>query len=530
MRRRPTTKSPSNTLVGEGNMFREPNYLRDYIRVCEGGWTGYIHPAFKHVSVSGLMDPDISDERRGSFEKVRSSGAAKVYRYAIQSEEGKRHSLYLKKHLYRSLGDAIISLFRPSRAKRAFWAGIMLEQHQLHTPQIVAFLQKKDGPVCTEDILITRAMTSAIAIPEVLRLNKTNRGPITTTDKRDMIVEFGRVIGRMHALGIFHGDLRWGNIFVAQQSSGWEFYLIDNERTRKFPILPFWLRQKNLVQLCIEVGSLTLTDRMRFWRAYREASKISTPHSRRIARAVIKRTRKRLNKRSQTRLGLPCDKLQSHWNIQRVQSGNFNGFLLSEFCKGDSAAAFLRQIETLTEAGVELKNDVAARVVRCTYNNWDIVIKRYNHQGLWHSLRYTIKSSRAMKCWRFGHLMTALNISCAAPIGVIEQRKYGLVWQSYIINAFVEGPNVQNYLRADLPEHKKRAVLAKTQLLARQLAENNLIHNDFKHCNLLIQGDRPVLIDLDSMRKHKNRWLLSLYKRKMDNKIRKRIYDGNSGF
>jgi RIO-like serine/threonine protein kinase len=112
----------------------------------------------------------------------------------------------------------------------------------------------------------------------------------------------------------------------------------------------------------------------------------------------------------------------------------------------------------------------------------------------------------------------------------VEGWKYWLISQSYIINAFVEGPNIKIYLKTDVPEEKKHAVLAKTRQIAEQLVANHLIHNDFKHCNLLIQDDRPVLIDLDSMRKHNNPWILSLYKRKMENKIRKRIYDGKSGF
>ena len=512
-------------------MLRHDKYLRDYIRVREEGWTGYVHLDFKQVSVSCLIDPDISDERRGPFEKVRSSDTAKVYRYSIESQEGKRETLYLKKYLYRSFVDAIISLFRTSRAKRAFMGGIMLEKNRLHTPQVVAFLQKKDGLLCTEDILITQAMTNAIALPEILRLNQTNRGSMTTKDKRSMIVEFGRVVGRMHAAGICHGDLRWGNIFVSRKESSWTFYLIDNERTRRYPILPYWLRLKNLVQLNIDSGNLLRTDRMRFWQAYIEPSKISSSRSNHIVKAVFKRTDKRLNKRSRTHIGHQGDTSQSHWNIQSAQFGSYKGFLLTEFCKGDRAAAFLQQIENIMNAGIELKNDSAARVVRCKYNHWDIVIKRYNHQGLWHSLRHTIKGSRAKKCWRFGHLMTALNIPCAAPVGIIEQRKYGLIWQSYILNVFIEGPNIHNYLRQeDLPEHKKHEVLAKIQTLATQLAENNIIHNDLKPCNLLIQGDSPVLIDLDSMQKYQNRWILSLYKRKMDNKIRKRIHDGKNGF
>jgi len=497
--------------------------FKDYIKVNEDGWTGYIHPAFREVPLAYLVNPD-------SFEKVRSSDTAEVYRYSVQLSNN-RETLYLKKYPYRSLTDLVKHLLRPSRAKRAFDAGIMLQKHGVQTPEIVAFLQKKDGLLATENLLITREMKDATVISEVLESNQTSQGPISLKDRRVMIAGFGQTLGQMHSAGICHGDLRWGNIFAARQGSDWKFYLIDNERTRNYPLLPFWLRQKNLVQLNMTTGNLTSTERMRFWKSYIQTSNLNRTQSRNLIKAVLKRTHRRVQKRSRTHLGFRDGTLKSHWNIQSAQSGDRKGFLLTAFCKGDRAAVFLQQIDTLMDSGTVLKDDVAARVVRCTYNHWDIVIKRYNHQGFWHSLRHTIKGSRAKKCWRFGHLLTALKIPCAAPIGVIEEWKLGFIWRSYILNAFVEGPNIQNYLRqADLPEHKKHAVLEKTQTLAAQLAENNMIHNDFKHCNLLIHGDSPVLIDLDSMQKYHSRWILSLYKRKMDNKIRKRIQDGKSGF
>ncbi len=510
-------------------MFGQGKNLKDYIEVCKDGWTGFVHTDFEHVSVSSLIDPDCADDKRTPFEKVASSDTAKVYRYSIEIQ-GNRKLLYLKKYPYRSPADGFKHMFRPSRAERAFKAGLMLERQGLKTPRIVAFLQKKTGWKHSEDILITQALINAAPLSEVLFSNEVKGRPTTAKDKPAVIVDLGKAIGHMHLKGIYHGDLRWGNIFASRLASNWKFYLIDNERTQKYPILPFWLRVKNLTQLNVDKGSLSRVDQMRFWRAYLKASKISHLRSNRIARAVFKRTDRRLKKRSRTHIGLSGDELNSHWNVQSARYGNCKGYLLTEFCKGDKATAFLKQIETLTETGAVIKNDIATRVVRCTYNNWDIVIKRYNHQGLWHSFRYTIKGSRAKKCWRFGHMMMAVNIPCATPVGVIEERKYGLVWRSYILNAFVEGPNIKNYLhQADLPEYKKHEVMKKTHALTRQLVENNMIHNDLKHCNLLIHDDNPVLVDLDSMQKHHCRWILSLYKRKMDNKLRKRVHDEKNG-
>lgn len=504
-------------------MHKKHSKYKDYVEVCQGPWSGFVHVDFQDIPIAVLADPDVSDEHRGPFEKVGSSHRAEVYRYFIEFQRN-RETLYLKKYPHRSPLDALKHIFRPSRAQRAFRAALTLEQNGLFTPRVIAFLQKKDGDQNAEDILITQGMTNSTVLSEVLASTAGNRETVSLENRRAMITAFGQMIARMHAAGICHGDLRWGNIFVSQEGSTWEFHLIDNERTQRYPVLPFWLRRKNLVQLNMAQNIVTLTDRFRFLRAYAEASGMNPHH---IARIIIKGTVKRLRVRAKSHIGFADDNLQTHWNFQGARFGNYDGFFLRDFCKGDKAAGFLQQIETLTETGHVLKNDTATRVVRCTYNNQNVVIKRYNHQGLWHSLRHTLKGSRAKKCWRFGHMLDGLHIPCAAPIGVVEEWRYGLIWQSYILNEFIEGPNIKDYLRReDLPENKKREILTKTQDLVSRLAKNRLVHNDLKPCNLLVHNGNPVLIDLDSMQQHRNRWILSLYKRKMDNKIRERIFNG----
>lgn len=254
------------------------NNLNGYVKVHEGKWTGCIHTEFRDVPLSCLVDPEFSDERRGGpFEKVRSSDTAEVYRYTIDLH-GKRELLYLKRFPHRSLADAIKHLFRPSRASRAFKAGLTLPKYGLHTPQMVAFLQKKDGPIHSEDILITHAMTNATALSDFLSACK----PIAPQKKRDLMADLGRTIGQMHAAGICHGDLRGGNVFIEEKSDGWQFFFIDNERTVKYRLLPSRLKRKNLVQLNMQQANVSTTDRIRFLKNYRIAAGISQKKTRRL--------------------------------------------------------------------------------------------------------------------------------------------------------------------------------------------------------------------------------------------------------
>ena len=500
--------------------------VKDYIRVCKDGWVGFVGADFEQVPLSCLVDINAVDDCRGPFEKVSSSDTAEVYRYSINIQ-GQQQCLYLKKYPHRSVLEAVKHLFRSSRAKRAFEAGLMLEKNGLCTPEIVAFLQKKNNVFCDEDILITREMTNATALSVVLGSNEANCGPMTVKDKRAMVTKLGKTVGRMHKAGISHGDLRGGNVFVTRKSDGWRFIFIDNERTVKYPVLPFWLRTKNLVQLNMQQANVSTTDRMRFLRAYRQAADISYKQSKRIARTVAKKTVGRFKQRAKTRTGLSDGGEQAHWNFQMARAGNYSGTFLTDFAKADTATRLLNQIEDLMAAGTVLKDDISTRVVQCVYNGWDIVIKRYNYQGPWHSLRYTIKGSRAKKCWRFGHLLTAANIPCAAPLGVVEERRLGVVRRSYIINAFVAGPLL--YVPMNDPNcspEQRQAIVQKAEGVLEKLGQHRLTHSDMKSSNIIISDGDPVLIDLDSMQKHRlgpyfrlrYRKMLETFSRRLDGK------------
>ena len=150
----------------------------------------------------------------------------------------------------------------------------------------------------------------------------------------------------------------------------------------------------------------------------------------------------------------------------------------------------------------------------------DVVVKRYNHKGLWHSLRHTLKGSRAKKCWLFGHWLKCLEIPVAKPLAFIELRHCGIIRQSYILNDYIEGRNIRDYVnQPDLDENTREQVRAKTLALLGQIVEHRITHGDLKATNILICDDQPVLIDLDSMKYHRCRWLLKVYQRKMKNKI-----------
>lgn len=220
---------------------------------------------------------------------VRSSPFARVHKFSV-SFNGFDKNVYLKRYLYRSTWDFIKHLVRASRAKRAFKATLMLERNGLKAPIIVAMGEYKSTFLDRGNFLVTFEVEDAKHIYKFLPESIENLSKKQLRDKRELIRAFGRTVGRMHAAGIVHGDLKVVNVLARKEESGWRFFFIDNERTKKFYRLPAWLRLKNLVQMNMHQSPpLTNSDRMRFFKAYtQENPGVARKRNKWVKKTVIK--------------------------------------------------------------------------------------------------------------------------------------------------------------------------------------------------------------------------------------------------
>ena len=248
---------------------------------------------FAESFVSGF-----EDLMRGfSFEQIRSSRFASVWRFELPLGGGLR-TAYLKRYFPRSVADHIKHLFRPGRAERAFRAALMLEASGFATPPVLAAAFGRGLGSHREQVLATAGAEGALPVHRWLEQNNSDRVRALRF-KRRLIRAFGAEIGRLHNAAIFHGDLRVGNILAKPDGGSWDFYFLDNERSRKFRRLRWYYRVKNLVQVNMHREDVTDTDRMRFFRAYFAQSGLDRRKSRALARTVAAKTTRRLKKRCQ---------------------------------------------------------------------------------------------------------------------------------------------------------------------------------------------------------------------------------------
>lgn len=259
------------------------------------GWTVRVSREFGKLSVDSFC-PVVEqiDGVRGPFDEVPASDFACVLKCSVGFGSGCQN-LYLKQFFFRSTWDFVKHLFRPSRARRALAGSMMLSEHGFFVPETVAFGERRFGPVCTSNFLITRELAGVDNLYDRFDGNWLGQSPQVLRDKRRFIRALGQTVGRMHGAGIFHGDMRAGNVFAKKSEGNWQFFFLDNERTRRFGVLPCRLRFKNLVQLnMLQSEVITQTDRMRFFKAYLAENGDLRVRRKELARRIAVKTRRRL--------------------------------------------------------------------------------------------------------------------------------------------------------------------------------------------------------------------------------------------
>lgn len=244
------------------------------------GWQFEISDDFPAKFPAGTKD-NFRDGQRSSFTKLLSSKFANVFKFNLLFK-GRVHNLILKQFLNRSPLDILKNLLLSCRSYRAFKADLMLKQYGFAVPDVVAVGKKTIAGILIRNFLITTEITDSVPLYKILETNAAQR--------QQIISQFGQMVGSMHAENIFHGDLRFGNILVhpvrnkasetpgrplgavsngvKQESGLFQFFLLDNERTKKFDKLPHRLRLKNLVQIYLSSTNASDSERACFLDAY----------------------------------------------------------------------------------------------------------------------------------------------------------------------------------------------------------------------------------------------------------------------
>lgn len=143
-----------------------------------------------------------------------------------------------------------------------------------------------------------------------------------------------------------------------------------------------------------------------------------------------------------------------------------------------------------------------------------IFIKRYNSFSLRYRLGSLMFRSGALRSLRGAEILSAAGIATAAPIAGVEDRRYGMLRNSFFVSEEIVGAKTaDSYWRDDLqaragPEgyRLRRIYLAALAAVFRSLHARQIYHDDLKDANIMaVAGEtgesvKFFLLDLEGVR------------------------------
>jgi tRNA A-37 threonylcarbamoyl transferase component Bud32 len=300
------------------------------------------------------------------------------------------------------------------------------------------------------------------------------------------------MLGRLHAAGLVQDDLHLGN-FLRHEG---RLFVIDGDSVRiisRGQPLPLTTACANLAVLLAQLSPEWDGHEGPLLHAYRVGAANSFPElpslTDQVARVRAWRLRDFLAKTVRD-----CTLFAVERTVAR-----FSAVVRRE---AEALRRVLATPDSAISAGLLLKESLSCTVAKVVVNGRLLVVKRYSLRDLTHALSRLCRPSRAWNCWREGHRFLFLGIPTPTPLAIIEERVGPLRRRAFLITDFCSGPNLLSHLSADCEpaEVEARAILG----LFASMHRHRISHGDLKATNLLWDGGRVVVIDLDAAVQHRS--------------------------
>jgi len=388
---------------------------------------------------------------------------------------------------------------------RGEWRGLhLLRARGLNAPRAL-FTGVLEDAGCA---LVTEKIADSLTAAEVVSTAQNN------SEKTDLICRLCRELARQNNKAVIQKDLHLGNFLVTHQ----KIYALD---VGQMVFSRYRLSRKDGIrQLALLVSCFDDQDGELLEKAYREYAGARgwgiNDSDRKILKKQLQKYKNSIIKKSLKK------SLRTSKRFLKVKTKDCRAVFARQFCVSTEPLDFIEQLDGLMENGQNIKDGNTCKVSRTTVASKDIVIKRYNHKGLIHSLRHGIKGSRARRSWLNGHRLDMLKIKVPKPLAFIERIKGSVVWCSYFVSEYVPAQTLHDFL-LDSAADEKRRLETKGQILKVLdiLGKNKISHNDLKHSNILISDTGPVLTDFDAIRNHRCTFVYEIRRKKDISRIGK---------
>lgn len=203
----------------------QPSFLDGYIQFAFNGLNGIVHPSIGRYLLENpeTLNPDTLKDK-----VVLKQGANQVYALRIAKPVNVPfHHIVIKKGIARNAFLLLTSLFRGSKARRAFDAARHLIRSGLDTPVPLGFLERRTHGLITECFYITEAIENCVSVKKILKTDSENSAVM-----EELLHAVALYAQRMHGSGMIHCDLNLANFLFRRQSGFSRMVLIDLNRFR----------------------------------------------------------------------------------------------------------------------------------------------------------------------------------------------------------------------------------------------------------------------------------------------------------
>ena len=342
----------------------------------------------------------------------------------------------VKVYRYTSYWDRFRYRFLRPRAEQEWYALNRFRELGIPTAVPLAIAELRKGRTTTGGGLISRYLAGTSPLSERLLPRAATAGPEREgvpagplpEAARDILVRTGKLVRRMHDLGVWHRDLHAGNILVG--NAGTSLYIVDLHTCLFLRKLTRWQRRRGVVELLFSLRSSVPPESQRILVDAYESTGASSGGALALTDHHVKKLQDALHRKSLTSRAKKCFSPSSRFVVSRSR-----GLRLYHLRKW--RAEDLRGFWNVEPAGRVLKKGPAG---------WTCVAKLGETQSCVEYRRYTfleglrglITNHPLRRSYATRHALWVRKESPLAVIALRERTILGMVREAHLITEFIE--------------------------------------------------------------------------------------------
>jgi tRNA A-37 threonylcarbamoyl transferase component Bud32 len=478
--------------------------LFDYGPIHIAGYHGWILRQYNIASfrecLEELFVSNFSSQSPHILDVRSSSPEREVYRLKISTTE----EIYVKRYHAVSWKQIIQTFLHVHKAQKSWRIARILLRKGIPTPLPIAYLIHRTrisllkagtkipplrGAGCSArlsvvHILVTQGI-NGISLSECIHEK------LSLTDKRKLIQSVAEFLGKLHAEGVYHGDLTARNILVEDgQGDQFRIYLIDLDSVRS----TWWISNRRAMKNLDELGRnfldlrvFSTTDRGRFLQHYLRANPKEPRTVKQLFKYVLQRTQKRLQKHGK----------QFTPSLKHNPFGSHAHWNLDVFPRWKDTFRNIDEVVTvLTNPEKIIQENIRGIVFLIRHNGTLFIAKRSKIQEnrRWVQFTSLYRKGEGARTLQNMARLYALGLPVPEPVLVLEQKKYGFVVASWSLYRYLEG-----YPCSCAQSH----LVAET---LRDIHQKGWVHRDPHVKNFLFNGEHICIIDCARARPWRSRY------------------------